>query len=237
MDTLMSIDTSPFTLALKQLADRDVRIAGTWALNDMAADIRHDVTDRMKVVFDRPTRWTLNAFEVVRAKPMTLEAEVRQRGGSASRHYLRVEEEGGPRPQTGFEMLLSRSLAYEGVIQSIIPGDNARLDAYGNWSQGEKNRVLSDLKAQRDATANSTAASRRRHRRRARYFVPRRGLSAGIYKREANGNIGIVAVISTKVPVYQQRLGFYENAGQLFAARMSDHLTRTLGRMMQMRFG
>ena len=53
----------------------------------------------------------------------------------------------------------------------------------------------------------------------------------------ANGNIGIVAVISTKVPVYQQRLGFYENAGQLFAAKMSDHLTRTLGRMMQKRFG
>lgn len=237
MGTSKSIDTGPFTLALQQLAERDIRIAGTWALNDMAAEIREDVFDRMNVIFDRPTRWTLNAFEVVRARPTDLQASVRQRSGSASRHYLRVEEEGGPRPKTGFEMLLSRSLAYEGVIQSIIPGDNARLDAHGNWMQAERNRAMSDIAAQRDGAANSTAASRQRHRRRARYFVPRKGLTPGIYKREANGNVGIVAVISAKVPVYQQRLGFFENADKLFSTGMSKHLGRTVGKMMQKRFG
>lgn len=238
MDIRMSIDTGPFALIMQQMADRDVRIAATWALNDMAEDIRLDVTQRMQVVFDRPTRWTLNAFEVGKANPTTLQAEVRQRAGSASRHYLRVQEEGGPRPQTGFEALLSRSLAYEGVVQSIIPADNARLDAYGNWSQGEKNRVLSDLQAQRDGTANSTVASRKRGRGRARYFMPKSGLTGNaIYKREAGGQIGVVAVISAKVPVYQQRLGFFDNAGQLFAARMSDHLSRTMTKMIEKRFG
>lgn len=238
MDTSMSIDTGPFTLALRQMAERDLRIAATWALNDMAEDIRLDVQKRMQVVFDRPTRWTLNSFEVVKANPTGLQAVVQQRAGSASRHYLRVEEEGGPRPQTGFETLLSRSLAYEGIIQSIVPADNARLDAYGNWSSGEKSRVLSDLQAQRDGTANSTAASRKRHRARARYFVPKGGLTANaIYKREASGQIGVVAVISAKVPVYQQRLGFFDNAGRIFEAKMPDHLSRTLAKMMAKRFG
>ncbi|MFV0552132.1 MAG: hypothetical protein ACK5L6_09485, partial [Anaerorhabdus sp.] len=107
MTVSISIDTGPFETVLRQMAERDVRIAGTWALNDMAEDIRKDVQDRMNVVFDRPTRYTLNAFEVSKSRPATLLAEVGQKYGSASRHYMRVEEEGGPRPKTGLESLLT----------------------------------------------------------------------------------------------------------------------------------
>ena len=234
----MSIDTSAFSLALKQMAERDLRIAVTWALDDMAEDIRKDAVDRMKVVFDRPKPWTLNSFMVVRARPDTLQALVQQKPGSASRHYLRVEEEGGPRPQTGLEKLVSQKLAFAGVVQSIIPADNARLDPYGNWSSGEISQVLSDLKVQRDQHQNATDASRKRNRTRQRYFVPKAGLTANaIYKRGSKGQIGVVAVISPKVPVYQQRLGLFDNAGRIFEAKMPDHLARTLAKMMAKRFG
>jgi hypothetical protein len=220
------------------MTERDLRIAATWALNDMAEDIRLDVQKRMNVVFDRPTRWTLNSFEVVKANPTGLQAVVQQRAGSASRHYLRVEEEGGPRPQTGLEKLVSQKLAFAGIVQSIIPADNARLDAYGNWSSGEISQVLSDLKVQRDAHQNATEASRKRNRARGRYFVPKGGLTANaIYKRGAKGQIGVVAVISPKVPVYQQRLGLFDNAGRVFVAKMPGHLSRTLAKMMAKRFG
>lgn len=237
MDALLKFDVGPFTAALSALSGRDVQIAGVWALNDTAADVHAHIADRMEVAFDRPTRFTKNAFTVVKARQGHLEAAVEQRRMSGGRHYLRVQEEGGPRPQTGIEKLISRGLVHEGVIQAIIPGDGARLDAHGNWSKGEMTQVLSALKVQRDKTANETEASRKRNPNRARYFVPKRGLTPGIYKKDRAGNIGIVAVFTAKVPVYQQRLGFYEGAAEVYAARMPQHLRRTLGRMIAKRFG
>lgn len=238
MEASLRLDVGPFTAALSALAGRDVQIAGIWALNDTAADVHAHVADRMEVVFDRPTRFTKNAFMVVKARSGHLEAAVEQRAASGARHYLRVQEEGGPRGQTGFEKALSRSLAYEGAVQSLIPGEHARLDAYGNWSRGERNQVMSQLQVQRDKAANETAASRKRKPRRARYFVAAKGLAPGVYRRDEIGGAALrVLKISDKVPVYQQRLGFYEGAADVFAARLPQHMSRTLGRMIAKRFG
>ena len=237
MSISFGLDTSAFQSAMKELSGRDVRIAVTWALNDTAADVHAHIKDRMGMVFDRPTRFTQNAFMVVKARPDTLQAAVQERPSVGSRHFLKVQERGGARGQTGFESLLSQKLAYAGVIQSIIPADNARLDAYGNWSRGERNQVLSALQAQGDASANTTARSKGRNRKRATYFVPKSGLTPGIYKRTAQGQLGIVAVISDKVPVYQQRLGFFEGAEQVWRAKLPGHLARTVGKMIEKRFG
>ncbi|MDO8982755.1 hypothetical protein [Cypionkella sp.] len=237
MSTGLRLDTSAFTSALQALASRDVGIAVAWALNDTATDVLDHIQDRMKVVFDRPTRFTQNAFMVVKAQANRAEAAVQERPLVGSRHYLKVEESGGPRAQSGFERLLSRSLAYEGIVQSIIPADNARLDAYGNWSAGERNQVLSGLMAQRDGLSNSTAASKKRNAKRAAYFIPKHGLSPDIYKREASGQIGVIAHISAKVPVYQQRLGFFDTAADVWRDKLPGHLARTIGQMIAKRFG
>lgn len=238
MDISLTIDTAQFTAAMQTLADRDLRIAGVWALNDMAEEIRQDVADRMNVVFDRPTPWTRNAFMVWRATQQTMTATVQLRPSAGSRHYLRVQEEGGPRPQTGLEQALSVALAVDGDVRSVIPGEFAKLDAYGNWSRGERNQVMSQLKVQRDAAANETIASRKRAPRRSRYFVASKGLAPGVYRRDEVGGAALrVLKISAKVPVYQQRLGFYDEAQRLFEARMTDHLTRTIGQMIAKRFG
>ena len=238
MEALLKFDAGPFTAALSALAERDLTIAGIWALNDTAADVQAHVADRMEVVFDRPTRFTKNAFMVVKARQGHPEAAVEQRPGSGRRHYLRVQEEGGPRGQTGIEKLISRGIVLDEAIQAIIPDDGARLDANGNWSRGQMTQVLSQLKVQRDKTANETEASRKRKPRRARYFVPVRGLAPGVYRRDERGGAAFrVLKFSAKVPVYQQRLGFYEGAAELYAARMPQHLSRTLGRMIAKRFG
>lgn len=238
MQVSIEIDTAPFVDAVQQLATRDIDIASTWALNDMAEDIQKDVTTRMNVVFDRPTPFTQKAFMVVKAAANRLEAAVQLRDTRVGRDYLHVQEQGGSRRQTGFEAQMSRSLAYEGVIQSILPADNARLDQYGNWSVGERNQVMSALKVQRDAAANMTDASwRRARKRRSTYFVPRSGLTPGIYKKDVQGNLGVVAIFSDKAPVYPERLAFEENAERLFAAKMGPHLARTIGQMIAKRFG
>jgi hypothetical protein len=176
---------------------------------------------------------------VKKARVDDLQAAVMERPTRASRDYLKVEEEGGARRQTGFEQQMQRALAYEGVIAAVIPADEARLDAYGNWSTGERNQVMSALKIQRDYAANATARStlRGRKRKRATYFVPQSGLYPGIYRKDASGNIGIVAIITAHVPNYAPRLGFHEEAMAIFEARLQVHVDRALSKMFYKRLG
>lgn len=231
------LDDRAFQGMLKDLGNRDIRIAATWALNDTAADVLQHQQDRMDTVFDRPTRFTKNAFMVWRAKPSDLEAQVLERPSVGKRHYLKVQEEGGPRDQTGVEKLMQTHVAYDGVLRAVIPGDNARLDAHGNWSSGERNQVLSMLGAQRDRAANTPAKMRRATKARAKYFVPKSGLYPGVYSRDAAGNLGVVAIFTSSVPTYSPRLGFYDGAEQIYRAKLPDHLSRTIAKMVAKRSG
>ncbi|WP_411839235.1 hypothetical protein [Paracoccus sp. ME4] len=231
----ITIDDADLQRNLRQLADKDARMAAVWALNDTAADVLEHVHANMDRVFDRPTRFTKGAFRIKRARPQDLEAEVVERDRQGRRHYLKVQELGGQRPQTGLEALLSSRVAYAGIIQSVTPAPGARLDAYGNWSIGERNQALSAIQAQRDPTTNTTVASRRRNRRRAGFFVPREGsgLSPGIWKRAPDGTISKVLHFSALAPVYSQRLGFQDGAAEVYQDRLPGHLARTLARMVQ----
>ncbi|MFN3275457.1 MAG: hypothetical protein ACK41U_12355 [Paracoccus sp. (in: a-proteobacteria)] len=230
----ISIDDADLQRNLRQLADKDARVAASWALNDTAADVLKHVQERMDDVFDRPTRFTKNALMVWRAKPNNLEAQVIERPSVGRRHYLKVQEIGGQRGKTGLERLLGSRLAFDGIIQSAIPGKGARLDAYGNWSNGERNQALSAVRAQRDGATNTTAASSRRNRRRAGFFVPKPGsrLSPGIWKRAPDGSISKVLHFSAVAPVYDQRLGFQDGAEEVCRARLPEHLARTFERMV-----
>lgn len=231
----ISIDDADLQRNLRQLADKDARMAASWALNDTAADVLTHVQGRMDEVFDRPTRFTKNAFMVWRAKPHSLEAQVVERPSVGRRHYLKVQETGGRRGQTGLERLLGSRLAFDGILQAAVPADGAKLDAYGNWSNGERNQALSAVKAQRDGATNTTTASGRRNRKRAGFFVPKPGsrLSPGIWKRAPDGSISKVLHFSATAPVYSQRLGFQDGAEEVYRARLPEHLARTFERMVR----
>lgn len=220
---------------LHQLADKDIRRAASWALNDAADDVLKDVQSRMDQVFDRPTRFTKNAFMVRKAGPNRLEAVVTERPSVGRRHYLKTQELGGQRGQTGLEALLSSRLSYAGIIQSVMPAGGARLDAHGNWSNAERNQALSAVQSQRDATTNTTADARKRKRKRAGFFVPREGsaLSPGIWKRSADGTISKVLHFSAVAPAYTKRLGFFDGAQEVWERNFPHHLRRTIGRMVE----
>lgn len=228
-----------FQADVRSLAARDVKVAATWALNDTAADVLEHVQDGMRSRFDRPTRFTLNAFYVWKARPSRLEAVVQERNSMSARHYLKIEEAGGARPQTGVERALSLRLRYEGVIHSAIPAQGAKLDAYGNWSAGERNQALSAVQSQMDGTRNTTEASRKKFKRRAGYFVPGRGskLSPGIWRRDTNGAIAKVLHFSDASPRYKPVLGFYRGAEDVYRAKLPQHLARTFAKMVAKRSG
>ncbi len=150
---------------------RQLPFATARALTATAHDMRKAERGHMARIFDRPTNWTLNAFEVVPAqrKDPVPTAEVRFKYTGSRVHYLQRHIEGGPRELGRVE---ARILAQAwqnnpagAPFEGIIPARAAKLDRYGNWSAGERNRVLSALQLQIDPTANETAASRSMKRR------------------------------------------------------------------------
>lgn len=229
----IGLDDQDLQANLRQLTDRKIKIAASWALNDTAKDVLAHVQGRIGEVFDRPTHFTRNAFTVRGARPDNLVVEVGERPSVGKRHYLKVQEAGGVRGRTGLEGLLDARLAYDGIITAIVPAGGARLDAYGNWSTAERNRALSAVQAQRDTRTNTTAASRKRNRKRAGFFVPsaESRLSAGIWKRDADGSISKVVHFTRAMPVYDKRLGFYDGAEQVYRLKLPAHLTRTIAKM------
>jgi hypothetical protein len=225
-----SLDASDFLRVLDDLDRKQLPYATMLAVNATAQDVLKRVQDRMTVVFDRPTRFTKNAFQVMpRATKSRPEATVGERPSVGKRHYLKVQEAGGPRRQTALEGLLESKIAYGGVLRSIIPAEYAKRDSFGNWSPGERNQVLSALGAQRDRAANATKASKKRARKRASYFVPKHGLAPGVYKRQNPDDIPLrVLTFSDKVPNYQKRLGFFDSASLVFDARIGVNFAAAL---------
>lgn len=197
---------------LSNAVANQIPFATALALTKTAQDIRAAERTEMQRVFDRPTPFTLNAFEVIAARKDSLVAEVRYKEGHpyARRHFLRVQAEGGGRPLAAWERHLRDSGALMGLGLSpaaIIPARGARRDAYGNWSAGERNRVLSALQAQRDSLSNTTDNSRRRNPRRADYYVGRRGRTFGVFRQQGDDD-DLILLFVDKVPVYPARFDF-----------------------------
>jgi len=236
----LTADVSDFLRRADDLVTRQLPIIEVWAVNWTAYDAQAALKSRMQVVFDRPTTWTLNAFHVWRARKSSPFATVAPRPSMDSRHYLRVQNAGGARPQTALEKLMSHRVVTDQILRSVLPADGARLNAYGNWSPGERNQALSEIGAQRQdmrrgASANATSASIARARKRGRdkYFVPKNGgLAPGIWKRNARGDLSQVVFFSDKAPVYQPVLDFEGVVTKAYRERLAPNLQRAFDRAL-----
>ncbi|MEO0680382.1 MAG: hypothetical protein AAF192_08205 [Pseudomonadota bacterium] len=189
----------PFALALA---------LNTTATKLIAANRRH-----MGRIFDRPTRWTLNAFHFVRARaPGRLEVMLKRKSGASARHYLEVQAEGGTRPATGLETLLRMRLPYAGQVGRPVFTDFFPRDGNGNLQRGQLNRMLSEVRAQGDARNNQTAGSRKRSGRRYGYFIsPPSWPTQGIYRRTSRDRIVPVVVFNGRRASYRKRYDFEGN--------------------------
>lgn len=213
MEMTFKLDTREFDKMVASLTGRDAAIALSRALNDAGKDALKHVEDRMMVIFDRPTPFAKKAFTIRGAKPQNLEVTIFERPDAGSKHFLKVQERGGARPQTGVERLFNTRMAYDGNIRTVVPASAALLNQYGNWKTGERNRVLSAVQAQSDRMMNSTKVSKVKNRNAKQFFVPRPGskLSPGVWKRTSKkAKLQKVLHFSDTVPMYQPRLGFLD---------------------------
>lgn len=198
--TTITIDASAAISAantLRQLSSRSINFAVMRSINQLAWLSREEWIAKSPALFDRPTPLTQKALQFTKATKDTLSSTLKFRDeaqkGTAPDRYLNVHLTGGARPQKRFEARLQASYWMpRGTI--AVPGAGAKLDRFGNISQGTIGRILSALGAQFDVLQNETRTSRERRERKSRrssrpkvrFFavtVKRRGLEPGIYER------------------------------------------------------
>lgn len=229
---------------LKKVADQAIRhlqrsteIATQRALLGTAKAVQEAEVSEMRRVFKNPTRFTLNALAIKLDKPR-MEARVEVKDGYWSRadNYLKAQIEGtGMRRQKAFE----KALQAVGVLPAgwvAVPGEKAKLDAYGNHRPGEIRQILSWFDAAErvsGSTQNMRAAGRKKRRKGTRtkagweYFVARpgarrtfvrettfkgtHGMQPGIYRRTSYGlgNRIEPVVIFVRKASYARRFDFY----------------------------
>jgi hypothetical protein len=126
----LSIDASGINKAQAWLAQIQGQMpyAASRALNDAAKKVAEDLNKSTTQYFDRPTRFTQNAYRVSsRSSKANLVAEVRPK--SIQERYLLPSIRGGVRPQRPSERRLG------GISPAWSPGSGARLNASGNMSK------------------------------------------------------------------------------------------------------
>ncbi len=227
LDVKSSIDA--FVRGLDARQQREVPFVSAYALTKTAQEIKAAEVELMAQVFDRPTRFTLNALYVRPATKRDLRAYVEFKEGFGSIpawRYLGPQVEGGARAKKSHERALERA----GLLRSdefVVPGKGAKLDAYGNMKGPEITRILAQLGAAEHGAgyqANMTARSKKRNVRKAggRYFVLRdRGAPNGVYFRKTGSRELTPIMIFVRAPHYAKRFPFYDKAREVFDLRFA----------------
>lgn len=139
-------------------SDRRFAAGLATALTRTAQAIKGAQQAEMRDVFDRPTRFTLGAVFVDRARADKLEARVGIADSSGGQRppisWLRWQITGGQRTPKGFERALMRAGAMPDDMRAV-PGRYARLDGYGNISAGQIRQILSQMRVELSSGATS----------------------------------------------------------------------------------
>lgn len=136
--------------AWARVAGDQMPFATAMALTRTAKAAKEEIERQLPSLVDRPTPFTMRGFRLYPATKQKLVAQVDFRpasgkGGSA-RDYLSPLVYGGERKLKAFE----KSLQAAGLLPSgyaALPGSAARIDAYGNMSQGQIVQILAYFKA------------------------------------------------------------------------------------------
>lgn len=245
--------------SLKDFSGRRLNAVVATALTRTAVQVRDKVKTAMTTAFDRPTPYTMRQLKYVAAtakKPVAAVGfgvvGIQDQQGNVIRYqdlgasetpagkYLDAQIHGGKRRDKRFE----KALRAVGVLPAgwvTVPGERAKIDAYGNQSIGELRQILSWFDA-----AELVAGSRQNMRQKGRdkrikgtkktagfeYFVSLPGgmrtfnrsngktgshkMQPGIYRRTAlaMGSRIEPVVIFVKDASYRKRFDFYQIAQQ-----------------------
>lgn len=213
MEFGLTADMSGFAAQMEAVARDQVPFAIALGLTWTAKDVLAAETRTIRQVFDRPTPFSVNAFQIYPATKTKLVASVGQKGlggGNNARHWFDPEVHGGPRVHKAFE----RHLIAVGAMPSdrwAMPTRVCPKDAYGNVRGSIYMQILSDLGAQVvDVWQNATARSRKRNKRE-RFFLIKGSSGTPIAIAIRKGSyVTSYFMFVRRAPNYKKRFPFFE---------------------------
>lgn len=238
----LTVETEGLMNQLKAIREKGivyaVSMAMTWTAKAAADAFKKDLTK-----LDRPTPFTQNASRYKPATKDRTEYDVfiqdEASKGVPPSKYLKALVQGGYRANKKTE----RALRSKGILPpgwQIEPGEDAKLDAYGNLQGGGGRyvQILSALKAmgEQGYTANRTAASAKRNARTQRdYFVLyslKTKTPLGIYTRKGKRDVAQILKFVPKRAKYSQTLHFAETIAKSFNENFDKYFKEGLQRML-----
>lgn len=167
------------------------------AISRTGNHIREAEKTEIERVFDRPTRWTLGAMRVKESSGEVVVGIIDPDGYyRRAQNYLSTQVTGGARRHKAFE----RSMQQRGIMPQgwyAVPGEGAKIDAYGNMGPGQIRQILSWFDAAENwagSTQNMGQAGRDKRRKGTRkkygfeYFAVTPGSRRSFIR--ASGNLG-----------------------------------------------
>lgn len=232
--------------AIEGLSARRLNAAAATALTRTAVKVRDEVRATLPQMFDRPTPYTLNSMYVRPATAQRVQAEVGFKDEASlavatpATRFLRANVEGGPRRLKRLEVALNAIGALPAGWQ-VVPGQGARLDAYGNVSRGQVIQVLSQMRITmvsgytRNMSFNPRKQIAAQRKAGGRFFAVQPGgkMAPGIYQREFSGSNVTPVFVFVKATAYRRRFDFDRLATAIAQREAPAEFTRALGEQAQ----
>jgi hypothetical protein len=218
----LSLDISselPKAIRWTEQMTRQLPFAVSQALNATAFDARRAINGATKQYFDRPARFTQNAFFVQRSTKRKLEALVyaEAAAGRDRARYLRYGIKGGDRVQKGFERKFLAEVVGTRRIPSnaqLIPTSLVKLNAQGNVSLATIKRIQKGLATKGSGT----------------FFIgtPKGGdRKPGIYRR-SKGQLFPYFIAINKRSSYSRRFPIVDIGSKVAGRRFGPYLRSSL---------
>ena len=227
----LSSNTKIVNAKMSNMVASQMPYARQLALNNTAKNLIARNKRDMSRIFDKPVRFTLNAFFFKGAKKYENSVTIRRKDMVVGKHYLEVQEEGGARPQTGFEKALSRNLAYSNILRHATPAA-IRKNKHGNMTPGARMQLLSALQVARDPQQRSKKFGRTNSGRQNFFVVDSADKSAGIYQRYKKGNVKKLVHFHSNAIIYKPKLRFNDRMNMYGKAVFPKKLREAMRRAM-----
>lgn len=234
--------------------EKRVRLSAAIALSKTADRAAVAIREEMGRVFDRPTRWTLNALWVRRARAgvktgssvVDLTASVKIKDiaakGTPAVVHLAPQIEGGARQLKRYEYAL-RMMGILGPNEYTVPGDAARLNKFGNIPGPTLAKMLADVQAKNyntpaDARYNLRFGQATLKAGKKRFFYSPYLRPRAIWERKGRyrtgqGRIAPFLVFVKGPPRYKKRLDFYGIAERVFDQWIEVELSQAVAFVKQ----
>jgi len=242
MQVKIEFENDKFKYWLTATEQKQLPYAVALTLAKVAFKAKDEIKNEMKIVFDRPTPFTLNSVYTMnnlkngKFRIKGPQAEVGFKDDVFGKNYLTAQVYGGHR----FAKKSEGSLFRAGILSKseyIVPAKLMPKDSYGNIPKGAMNKILSGLKAFSEMGFNANASSARRSKakgneKRFVFINSKKGnRSAGIYERTGKSLKPLFFVM--REPNYKKRLKFYEIIDRVRERNMQKEFSIALERAVR----